>query len=48
MIDSLIEKLKQLRLNIFADNITQTLKTAEEKSWSSLQIIDHLADLERN
>jgi hypothetical protein len=46
MIDSLIEKLKQLRLNTFANNIKQTLETAEEKSWSSLQIIGHLAELE--
>ena len=48
MIDSLIEKLKQLRLNTFSNNIKQTLETAEEKSWSSLQVIGHLAELELN
>jgi DNA replication protein DnaC len=48
MIDSVIEKFKQLRLKTFADNIRQALKMAEEKNWSSLQIIDYLADLELN
>lgn len=48
MIDSLTEKFKQLRLNTFAHYIDQTMKTAEEKNWSSMQIIDHLADLELN
>jgi DNA replication protein DnaC len=48
MIDSLIGKLKRLRLITFASNIKQTIETAEEKSWSSLQIIDHLAELELN
>ena len=48
MIDSLTDKLKQLRLNIFAGNIKQALETAEKKSWSSLQLIEHLADLELN
>jgi DNA replication protein DnaC len=48
MIDSLIEKLEQLRLKIFANNINHTLETAEEKNWSALQIIEHLADLELN
>jgi DNA replication protein DnaC len=48
MIDSLIGKLKRLRLITFASNIKQTLETAEEKSWSSLQIMDHLAELELN
>jgi DNA replication protein DnaC len=48
MIDLLIEKLKRLRLITFAGNIKQTLETAEEKSWSSLKIIDHLVELELN
>ena len=48
MIDSLTEKFKQLRLNTFAHYIDQTMKTAEEKNWSSMQIIEHLADLELN
>ena len=48
MIDSLIEKLKQLRLKTFADNINQALEIAEEKNWSCLQIIDYLVDLELN
>ena len=48
MIDALTEKLKQLRLNTFANNIKQAMETAEEKSWSALQLIDHLADLELN
>jgi hypothetical protein len=46
MIDSVIEKCKQLRLKTFADNIIQTLDMAEEKNWSCLQIIDYLASLE--
>ena len=46
MIDSVIEKFKQLRLKTFADNIIQTLEMAEEKNWSALQLIDYLADLE--
>ena len=48
MIDSLIEKFKQLRIKTFADNINQALEIAEEKNWSCLQIIDYLADLELN
>jgi DNA replication protein DnaC len=48
MIDSVIDKLKQLRLKTFADNIRQALEMAEEKNWSSLQIIDYLVDLELN
>ena len=46
MIDSVIEKLKQLKLKTFADNITPALEMAEEKNWSCLQIIDYLAALE--
>ncbi len=46
MIDSVTEKLKHLRLKIFADNINSALEMAEEKNWSCLQIIDYLADLE--
>lgn len=46
MIDSVIEKLNQLRLKTFADNMTATMKMAGEKNWSSLQVIDYLASLE--
>lgn len=46
MIDSVIEKFKQLRLKTFADNIKQALEMAEEKNWSPLQIMDYLATLE--
>ena len=46
MIDSLIEKLKLLRLKAFAENLSQVLETAKQKNWSVLQSLDHLADLE--
>lgn len=46
MIDSVIEKLKQLRLKTFADNITPALEMAGEKNWSCIQIIDYLAAIE--
>ena len=46
MIDSVIEKLRQLKLKTFADNITPALEMAGEKNWSCLQIIDYLAALE--
>jgi len=46
MIDSVIEKLRQLKLKTFADNITPALEMAGEKNWSCIQIIDYLAALE--
>ena len=46
MIDSVFEKLKQLKLKTFADNMTPVLEMAGEKNWSCLQIIDYLATLE--
>jgi len=46
MIDSLIEKLKLLRLKAFAENLSQVFETAKQKNWSVLQSLDHLADLE--
>ena len=46
MIDSLIEKLKLLRLKAITENLPEALKIAEQKNWSSLQILDHLVNLE--
>ena len=46
MIDSVIEKLKQLKLKTFPDNTTLALEMAGEKNWSCFQIIDYLATLE--
>ncbi len=46
MIDSLIEKLKLLRLKAITENLPEALKIGEQKNWSSLQILDHLVNLE--
>ena len=46
MIESVILKLKQLRLKTCADSIITVLEEAKERNWSTLQIIDHLLDLE--
>jgi DNA replication protein DnaC len=46
MIESIIEKFKQLKLKTCADNILSVIETAKEKNWSVLQIIAHLLDLE--
>lgn len=46
MIDLLIEKLKQLHLKAFAQNLRLTIETAKNKNWSGLQILDHLSELE--
>lgn len=46
MIESIIEKFRQLKLKTCADNLNQVIEPAAEKNWSVLQIIDHLLDLE--
>ena len=46
MIESVEQKLLQLRLKAFAENIEQSLTIAQQKNWSALQVIDHLATLE--
>jgi hypothetical protein len=46
MIESIIEKFKQLKLKTCADNILSVIEGAKEKNWSVLQIIEHLLDLE--
>jgi len=46
MINNLIEKLNLLRLKTCSENISQALDTAAQKNWSTLQVLDYLADLE--
>ncbi len=46
IIESVIEKGKALKLKTFAENLEQTIAIGEEKNWTSIQIIDHLFDLE--
>ena len=46
MINSLIEKLKLLRLKAFAENLSQVIEIAKEKNWSALHILEHLVELE--
>ena len=46
MIESVIEKFKLLKLKTCADNITSIIQEAEGKNWSTLQMIEHLLDLE--
>ena len=46
MIESVILKLKKLRLKTCADHIIPVMEEAKEKNWSALQIIGHLLDLE--
>lgn len=46
MIESVIQKLLELRLKAFAANLEQALCAAKEKNWSCLHLLDHLADLE--
>jgi len=46
MIETVVQKLQQLRLKVFAENLEQALTIARQKNWSALQIIDHLAALE--
>lgn len=44
MIESVIEKLKKLKLKLCAAHILSVIE--KEKNWSPLQIIEHLLDLE--
>jgi DNA replication protein DnaC len=46
MIESIIEKFKLLKLKTCANNILQVTELAKQKNWSTLQIIEHLLDLE--
>jgi DNA replication protein DnaC len=46
MIDTLIEKLKLLRLKAFAESLLQVIETAEHKNWSAPHMLEHLVDLE--
>jgi DNA replication protein DnaC len=46
MIESVIEKLRQLKLKTCAENIVPVIERAKEKNWSTLQIFEHLLDLE--
>jgi DNA replication protein DnaC len=46
MIESIILKLKLLRLKTCSNNILQVTELAKQKNWSALQIIEHLLDLE--
>lgn len=46
MIEPLIHKLKQLKLKTWADQIPEVQKTAQQKNWSALQLLEHLLDLE--
>ena len=45
-VESLMEKLKELRLKAFAAHLEQTLEIARQKNWSIIQAVEHLADLE--
>lgn len=46
MIESVQEKLKQLKMKTLSNNLPQVLKMADEKNWSFLETFDHLADIE--
>ncbi len=46
MIEAVKQKMQLLRLKAFAENIEQALTMAQQKNWSALQLIDHLAALE--
>ena len=45
-IESVIEKCKALKLKAIAEHLEQTTVLAEHRNWTSLQIIDHLFELE--
>ena len=45
-VETLMKKLKELRLKAFAAHLEQTLESARQKNWSIMQAIEHLADLE--
>ena len=44
--ESLMEKLKKLRLKAFAAHLEQTMESARQKNWSILQVLEHLVELE--
>jgi len=46
MIKTIIEKFEQLKMKACAQNLEQDMKMAEEKNQPSLDIIEHLLDLE--
>lgn len=46
MIETIIEKLKALRLKAFAENLGQVIQMATQKNWPTLKIIEHLLDCE--
>lgn len=46
IIETLKEKLTELRLKTCADNIEQALKSAGQKNWPPAEIIEHLLDFE--
>ena len=46
MIESLIEKLKLLRLRAFAENLPQAMEIAKQKNWSALDVLEYLVELE--
>jgi DNA replication protein DnaC len=46
MIDTVIEKFNLLKLKTCADNLPQCIELAKEKNWSTLQVIEHLIDIE--
>lgn len=46
MIESIILKFKLLRLKTCANNMLQVTELAKQKNWPTLQIIEHLLDLE--
>jgi len=45
-IESVIEKCKALKLKAIAEHLEQTTVLAEHRNWTSLQMIDHLFELE--
>ncbi|MBW2570075.1 MAG: IS21-like element helper ATPase IstB [Deltaproteobacteria bacterium] len=46
MIESIIEKCKDLRLKAFAENLPDVIQMAAQKNWPTSQVIEHLLDLE--
>ena len=45
-IESVIEKCKARKLKAIAEHLKQTTGLTEHRNWTSLQMIDHLFDLE--
>ncbi len=46
MMETLIEKCKQLKLKAFVDQLPEALSYATDKNWSAQKFLLHLADLE--